>query len=236
MAREADCFALFAAQRQTGRVEMLVRVKHLNRWLVSGERLVKRWAGVKPPREIRLHLRRLSKRKKTKGRRQRTAPVEIRFDRVTMRAQCKGRPPLSMYGVRVTEPNPPDDVEPIHGYLLTRITVKTVDDALSVVSSYVCRWRVEEFFRVLKHGCKVERLSLRTVARLSRAIALYRVIAWRVMLLTLLGREAPDLPAAVFFIEAGDSFFGALLRPEVSASTTCNADRRRTCGGLLGGG
>ena len=39
MDREADCFALYDAQRQNGRVEMLVRAKH-DRILVSDERLI----------------------------------------------------------------------------------------------------------------------------------------------------------------------------------------------------
>ena len=35
--------------------------------------------------------------------------------------------------------------------------------------------------------------------RLRRAIAINLVIAWRIMLMTLLGREAPELPAEVLF-------------------------------------
>ncbi len=207
MDREADCFALFDAQRQAGRVEMLVRVKH-NRILESGERLINQLAQEPPACEIRLDLRRLSKRKKAKGRPQRTAHLEIRFARITMRSQRKRRPPLSMYEVSVTEPNPPDDdTEPINWTLLTSIKVETANDALRVVSYYVRRWRMEEFFCVLKNGCRVEKLSLRKAERLSRAIAIYCVLAWRVMLLTLLGREAPDLPAEVFFTNAELRFF-----------------------------
>lgn len=38
-----------------------------------------------------------------------------------------------------------------------------------------------------------------TAERLRRAIAINLVIAWRIMLMTLLGREVPDLPADVLF-------------------------------------
>ena len=54
---------------------------------------------------------------------------------------------------------------------------------------------------MLKSGCKVERLALRTALRLERAIAIYCVIAWRLMVLTLLGRTVPELDSEVFFTE-----------------------------------
>ena len=91
-------------------------------------------------------------------------------------------------------------------YLLTSIPVSTADEALTVLGYYVRRWRVAEFFRVLKSGCQVERLSLRTAQRLGRAIALYCVISWRLMVLTLLGRAVPALPAEVFFTEVALRF------------------------------
>lgn len=53
--------------------------------------------------------------------------------------------------------------------------------------------------RLLKSGCRIEALQHRTAERLKRAIAINLVIAWRIMLMTLLGRECPDLPAEVLF-------------------------------------
>ena len=55
---------------------------------------------------------------------------------------------------------------------------------------YLQRWRAEDFFRVLKSGCKVGHLAFRTADRLERAIAINAVIAWRLMVMTLLGRPA----------------------------------------------
>jgi hypothetical protein len=64
---------------------------------------------------------------------------------------------------------------------------------------YCLRWRIEDWHRVLKSGCRVEALQHKSAARLKRAIAINLVIAWRIMLLTLLGRQAPQLPAHVLF-------------------------------------
>jgi hypothetical protein len=57
------------------------------------------------------------------------------------------------------------------------------------------------FFRTLKTGCRVEHLQLHSVARLRRCLMMYKIIAWRVLYVTMLGREAPDLPCDVVFSE-----------------------------------
>ena len=64
---------------------------------------------------------------------------------------------------------------------------------------YCRRWRIEEWHRVLKSGCKILAHQNREDKVLLRAIALDAVIAWRIMLLALLGREAPQLPAGTLF-------------------------------------
>jgi hypothetical protein len=61
------------------------------------------------------------------------------------------------------------------------------------------QWHIEDWHRVLKSGCRVEALAHQTATRLKRAIAINLVIAWRIMLMTLLGRTCPDLPAEVLF-------------------------------------
>lgn len=62
---------------------------------------------------------------------------------------------------------------------------------------YLKRWRIEDFFRVLKSGCKVESVAL----RVERAGTIWCEVAWRIMVLTLLGRTVPELDAKVFFTE-----------------------------------
>ena len=64
---------------------------------------------------------------------------------------------------------------------------------------YCLRWRVEDWHRVLKSGCNIEDMQHKTAERLKRAIAINMVIAWRIMLMTLLGRECPGLPADLLF-------------------------------------
>ena len=77
--------------------------------------------------------------------------------------------------------------------------IASADQAEKYLRWYCLRWRIEDWHRVLKSGCRIERLQHRTVERLRRAIAINLVIAWRIMLLTLLGREQPELPTEVIF-------------------------------------
>lgn len=66
---------------------------------------------------------------------------------------------------------------------------------------YTKRWRIEDFHCVLKSGCKIDKLKLNSAIRLSRVIAINMVIGWRIMFMTLLGREMLNLPANTLFTD-----------------------------------
>ena len=51
----------------------------------------------------------------------------------------------------------------------------------------------------MKSGCKILEHQNHRAEVLLRAIALDAVMAWRIMLLTLLGRAMPELPCNVIF-------------------------------------
>ena len=206
MDREGDSFALFDAQRRRGRVEMLVRAR-MDRRLATGRKLFETLASGPAAGSVRIEIKKVTARPKSRGkparpgRSYRIADAEVRFRRVTLPATAQEVEPVTMYGVHIREQAPPEGEEAIEWYLLTSVAVHTLEEALQVLDHYVKRWRVEDFFRVLKSGCKVERLALRTALRLERAIAIYCVIAWRLMVLTLLGRTVPELDSEVFFTE-----------------------------------
>ena len=61
---------------------------------------------------------------------------------------------------------------------------------------------MEDFFRVLKSGCRAEHLGFHSAERHERALAIQAVIAWRLMLMTLLGREVPECDAELLFSDA----------------------------------
>ena len=88
---------------------------------------------------------------------------------------------------------------PVEWFLLTTIKITSASQAEKCLRWYVLRWRIEDWHRVLKSGCRIEDLAHKTAERLRRAIAINMVIAWRIMLMALMGRETPELSAEVLF-------------------------------------
>ncbi len=207
--READVFELFDAQRRSPRVDLLVRAKH-DRVLGKGKpKLFATLRGGAPDGRIDVEVdgltaRPKSSRKKARpSRLKRLATCELRFHRVTLPATeaMEGAEPVTMSAVHVVETAPPEDEDPVEWFLLTTLKVGSAKEAADIVGFYLQKWRIEDFFRVLKSGCRVEFLLFRTAERLQRAIAINAVIAWRIMVMTLLGRQVPECEAELMFTD-----------------------------------
>jgi hypothetical protein len=97
------------------------------------------------------------------------------------------------------ETHPPAGVEPIEWRLITNRLVDCLEEVIELIDWYRARWEIEQFFFVLKTGCQVEALQLSAVERIERALALYVLVAWRVLRLMRLGRLCPELSCEVFF-------------------------------------
>ena len=105
----------------------------------------------------------------------------------------KKLPVVEVTAILAWEENPPEGVEPIEWLLLTNLEVSSAQQAREKVQWYVCRWQIEVYFRILKSGCRVEELQLQERDRLEVALALYMIVAWRVLYLIMLGRTLPEL-------------------------------------------
>jgi hypothetical protein len=70
----------------------------------------------------------------------------------------------------------------------------------------------------MKSGCHILDHQNRRAHVLLRAIALDAVIAWRIMLLALLGREVPELPSDVLFDAEECEVLGLLTQKKDSPS------------------
>ena len=207
MDREGDFFEMFDDQRcNSASVDLLVRAKHdrsttgeYKLFETARQSPVQAQIEIKVPRQSARSKK--SKQKARAKRPARTAQVSVRSTQIELNppAYHKDRDPIKIGIVHVKEDNPPADAEAIEWFLLTTIDLQSADDVLNCVKWYCLRWRIEDWHRVLKSGCKVEELANKTAERLKRALAINQVIAWRIMLMTLLGRETPELPAEVLF-------------------------------------
>jgi len=209
MDREADFFELFDAQRKNAVVDVVVvdvvvRAKH-NRKTTSGKKLfdLVRQTSVAGEYEVEVHrqsARPKRSKQKARGRRApRIANMSLRYEKVELPApdHLSDRDPLSLWVIEAFEEDPPEGVKPLRWILLTTVEIDSFETAKACVEWYCVRWRIEDWHRVLKSGCRIERFAHKTVERLRRAIAINLVVAWRVMVLTLLRREEPELPASV---------------------------------------
>lgn len=133
----------------------------------------------------------------------RTAKLEVYFGALSMpiprhrSAYVKNLDPapLAMNVVWVRESHAPPGVEPIAWVLYTSLPVETFEDAWQIISSYECRWLVEEYHKALKTGCSVQRRLLRKAERLEPVVGLMSVVAVRLLQLKTIARQQPDRPA-----------------------------------------
>ncbi|HKB42290.1 MAG TPA: IS4 family transposase [Gemmataceae bacterium] len=126
----------------------------------------------------------------------RAALVAVRSVRVRLCPSDKrgrGRQPLWLWLVEIQElARPPEGELAVRWWLWTTLRSKTLADVLAVLRVYRLRWRIEEYHRVLKTGCKVERLRLQSGERLMRAITLQAWVASRVVQLRDAAKQKPQ--------------------------------------------
>jgi hypothetical protein len=203
--READFFELFDEQRQSDRVELLVRAQHDRNLDGNPKKLFAAVREAPVVGQIRVPIQRQSARpKKSKQqasakRTGRLADLSLRCMSFQLPPRSAGQSPIDLCVVHALESEPPANNAALEWFLLTTLDVQSAADAEQCLRWYCLRWRIEDWHRVLKSGCRIEDLQHETAERLRRAIAINMVIAWRIMLMTLLGRESPDLAAEVLF-------------------------------------
>ncbi len=195
--READFYDLFACPRRHG-ADFLIRATQ-NRCLVaSDDHLWSAMESVRPQGTMMVEV----KRNPTSP--ERTASLTIRYSSMTIQSP-QNRPkkenltPITLQAILITEEKAPLGVEPITWLLLTTLEIKSLEDVKQYVRWYSYRWLIERYHYVLKSGCQIEKLQLKTTQRLEMALATYSIVAWRLLWLTYMARCAPDSSCEAFF-------------------------------------
>ena len=148
--------------------------------------------------------------------RTRKAALELRRGSVSIPApggSGSGAPPVRFNAIEAWETKPlSDGSPPILWRLLTTLPVRTSGDVEKVVAPHRLWWRIKDWHRVLKSGCRVEEIAHRKRERVERALAINAVIAWRITALTELGRTEPGLPAGKAFSDAEHAMLAEFAR------------------------
>jgi len=208
--RECDFYDFFKTADKNGSV-VVVRASQ-NRTINRGSRyaekdVTKLWEYILSQPTRGAYSIDISSRKKTrhcKGRMPRTAQMDVKFGSFYMNAprnnpkhKNEALPDIQMYAIHALERNPPEGEDAVEWMLLTNQPITTFTEACERVRWYSLRWRIEMYFKVLKSGFRVETCRLGTADRLICYLTVMSIVAWRLFMITLIGRTNPSLPCSV---------------------------------------
>jgi hypothetical protein len=210
---ESDIYECFLAGERADakRAEWIVRACQDDRALAEDEKNLRQLLACQAPLgKMTVHVSKREAstgdgRKRQQARESREATVTVRAVRTLLRAPYRpdGKlSPVYVNAVWVREENPPEGTEPIEWLLVTSLPIATFGEVSRVIGYYCCRWEIEVFFRVLKSGCKIEELQFEREDRLQVCLAMYLIVAWRVLFVLMMGRECPKLRCDAIFTEA----------------------------------
>jgi hypothetical protein len=207
MDREADSFTVLA-RLAAARIRYVIRLCRDKRVEGSDEllfRTAELRGTLRLTRSVPLSRRRphasSTKRRQHPPRSERDARIEIsaaalRLPRPSRPRYATGYPDhLDIHVVTVLEVDAPAGEEPVCWRLVTTEPIDTQAQVAAIVDAYRARWRIEEFFKALKTGCAFEKRQLESLRTLVNALAVFAVVAWRLLLLRSVARTNPSCPA-----------------------------------------
>ena len=214
--RESDIYEEWVALPDA-RFALLTRASR-DRKLAGGERLFSVAADWPEADRLVLDL------PPRKGRRARRATLALKYGsvRICRPRHCStpGLPEeVVLQLVEVKEIDPPPGEAAIHWRLLTTHAVRSVAEAHQIVAWYRQRWRIEEYFRVLKRsGIDLEAAMIEGTHALLNLVAMAAVAGVAVMQLVE-GRDAGPERRATEVIAPHEMAFAVALNPTLEGKT-----------------
>jgi hypothetical protein len=201
--REGDVYSVFHEARMELGLDLLVRAVH-DRRIEEDEDGRALWRHVES-RELGQISIRVPRGKGTESREALiqlcAAPVSIKTPPKRPKAERRVGS-IELFAVYAKEITPGRKSDKIEWKLLTTLQGETFDEARHILKLYSHRWLIEQYFRVLKTGCKIEERQFEKAERLVNCLAADSIVAWMVLYLTILGRKTPDLPCTAVFEES----------------------------------
>jgi Transposase DNA-binding/Transposase DDE domain len=238
MDREADSFSILAGLIE-GQARFVIRLCRDKKLLKEGKKLFA--AAARAPifatRSVPIS-RRSRNRCETLNkihppRAERVAQLQLRAASFTLPRPKRpkyatGFPEtLTVNVVIVDEIDTPSGEEPISWQLVTTEPIDTAAQVEAIVDAYRARWTIEEFFKALKTGCAFEKRQLESFNTLVNALALFTVLAWRLLLLRSVSRTEPDAPATAALTKRQVSVLQELSRMGEDARVRVTMPARR---------
>jgi len=136
--------------------------------------------------------------------------------------------------VWVYEPEPPEGCDPVEWLLYTNEPIDTAEQVAAVVDAYRARWLIEELFKCIKTGCKLQERRLESYTALLTTLVLFVPIAIRLLLLRHTARTAPNAPATNVLSRRQIKLLG-ILCPKQDITDTSTAQKALMAVASLGG-
>ena len=149
------------------------------------------WMAMQPPRARKcIELQACGG---TRARKRRKIDLELRVTSVRLQAAKRARrqEPIEMLAVSATEVQPVEGETALHWLLLSTEGEADAETAARLVKWYEQRWSIEEYFKVLKSGARVEERQLDAAEDLRKCLAFDAITACHVFDLTRMAREEP---------------------------------------------
>ncbi len=155
---------------------------------------------------------------KTQKRTERTATLAIRYAPIKLRSPARIKEPeyFEVYGVYAGEIDPPEGCEAVEWMLLTTEPVTNGEQAQTILRWYTYRWRIEEYHKILKSGCKAESYRL-SGDSMQVLLGFLTQIAAQLLKMTYLNRTVPEAPASSVLNEVQIEVLVAKSRKPVTA-------------------
>jgi hypothetical protein len=214
--RESDIYEEWVELPEAG-FDLLTRASR-DRKLAGGERLfavAMDWPEVDRI-ELDLPVR--------KGRSARHAVLALKYATVQIRRPQRCSTPampkmVTLQLVEVEEIDPPSGEKPVHWRLLTTHPVTSVAQAHQIIAWYRQRWRIEEYFRILKRsGIDLEAAMIEGTHALLNLVAMAAVAGVAVMQLVE-GRDAGPEHRAEEVITPDEQAFAVVLNSNLEGKT-----------------
>jgi hypothetical protein len=211
--REGDIFELFCAAQEVG-TKFLVRtcVDRLARDGGTTIHRVMRRVAVQGTHEIEV---------RDRDGKPDQATLEIKYETIRVLppiGKQAAYPELELTVIHAKETSRPRRRERIEWKLLTNLPVHTLENALEKIRWYALRWKIETFHKILKSGCRAEQAKLRTAERLTRLLAVFCILSWRVFWMTMVQRTDPEITASAAITAQEqmilDKLFGSPEKPD----------------------
>ena len=97
--------------------------------------------------------------------------------------RCERKEPVDVRVGCAKQERAADGETPLEWVLLTSEAISTAQDVQAVIGHYTGRWKIEEWHKVLKTGCKIEERELEEWDRLDVLLGVLSVVAWRLLIL-----------------------------------------------------